>query len=600
MPGQISFKSLFVLLIPLLLAACTQLAAPAPTGTILPDTTSTFPPIATPAPTSTSTPVPTFTAKPTTIPTVTIEPTSTPDIVFAVKVGEKPTEIQESLSPDRHWRAKVIRYECFSMSGFKNTGENEPPQYAYEELRLTDQESGREWVIDNQLQNCESLSAAGINVNFWSSNSRYMFYSDAREGVPDGLCGYWEPSLTRLDTANGEKKEMSVGPISPDGTMFFSKSSDQITIWDIDRGEIFHQPLAVPGAFLAAVAWSPDSRSIVLLLTDAGCTHEGAKYLTLLKLTEEKQTFLDSISGNFASLTWESASSLKLATLNGDEWRYNLAAGSFLPISPTHVPDKVKWYTSHSFSRSPDGSWIAVTTVIFPLNDGGPSFDMYYQELKIARPDWSEDWKVVAKWSYAGLGYSIPAVIGWMDNSIFIADRSIPDGCPVSELYHNIKRVDLETHKTAALSPWEMRGASISPDGRQVAYFNDYFSSPAKLIIRNLPSGEEQTYPFDPAFLSRMGAAGDWIPSGIHWSPNRKSLLFNTTGNGCLPYDPARQNILRFDSATASFKVLLERNEKSYAVQDWIYEDQALLASPDGKQWWINTQTGKIRERIGK
>jgi hypothetical protein len=65
----------------------------------------------------------------------------------------------------------------------------------------------------------------------------------------------------------------------------------------------------------------------------------------------------------------------------------------------------------------------------------------------------------------------------------------------------------------------------------------------------------------------------------------------------CLPKDPARENLLRFDFQTGSFQALVNQNENAYTLQDWPYLNQALLASPDGKHWWLDTQTGKIWER---
>lgn len=61
---------------------------------------------------------------------------------------------------------------------------------AYEQLKLIQIDNSVAKIVDNQLRSCGGLGAFGLAGLFWSPNSSYFYYTNAREGVPDG-CGYW-------------------------------------------------------------------------------------------------------------------------------------------------------------------------------------------------------------------------------------------------------------------------------------------------------------------------------------------------------------------------------------------------------------------------
>lgn len=81
-------------------------------------------------------------------------------------------------SPDNQWRVDIIIYDCVQVAGGVDSN-------AYEQLNLFEVSTGATQVIDSQLQNCGGLGAAGLDGRFWSSNSQYFYYKDARVGVPD-------------------------------------------------------------------------------------------------------------------------------------------------------------------------------------------------------------------------------------------------------------------------------------------------------------------------------------------------------------------------------------------------------------------------------
>ena len=154
-------------------------------------------------------------------------PLPTPAEAAAVIFAVRPETQTEHLSPDGRWRAVVYTYPCVEVEG---------AQLAYDELRLISVDSGSDPLIAHQLQYCEGLGAIGLGGLFWSANSRYFFYTDARQGVPDGGCGPYTRPTFRLDVATLATQPLGSGPRSPDGTRLAAWQDGALVIWDLETG----------------------------------------------------------------------------------------------------------------------------------------------------------------------------------------------------------------------------------------------------------------------------------------------------------------------------------------------------------------------------
>jgi len=322
--GACGMKKLIVPLLALLLVlmvGCGPLATPHETPT---------PPLATTpqglrlketvvAPTATLKP----TASATAIPTRTTEtPTATPDIAATVVAIQQPRLYGAYSSPDGKWRAEVVIYGCVK------TGEVD--ENAYEQLKLVQVNGGDERTVDNQLQYCGGLGAFGLAGLFWSLNSRYFYYTNAREGVPDG-CGYWERPIIRLDVTSLSKEYLGAGPRSPDGGKIATWQGRELVVWNINDGEIARVP-AIAEAETGPIAWSPDSQALVYVQFASYCPLSGKSYVVHLDLIELKQTLLlESEKPTFGDVSWNVPDELVLSDENGKQWMYSFTAQQLVP-----------------------------------------------------------------------------------------------------------------------------------------------------------------------------------------------------------------------------------------------------------------------------
>jgi len=306
---------LLILVLTCLIVGCQILATPE--GSIQPTLQATN---LTPLRTATSRPTATLT--PTEVPAT---PIPTVDIAATV-IGTIPPRIHSSfLSADNQWRAEVVIHDCVKLQG--NIDAN-----AVEMLKLIQVNDQAERIIETQLLSCGGVGAFGIGGLLWSPNNQYFYYTDARESVPDGLCGYWARLIKRVNVDTQEVESVGGGHLSPDKTKLAFWQDNEIVIWSLDEGETVRVPATIPEAFENQIAWSPDSQSLVYLQTELDCYPFGESYVTRLDLSGMIQNLLlESEAPSFSWLTWDAPNRITLVDEQWNRWRYNLVSKELNP-----------------------------------------------------------------------------------------------------------------------------------------------------------------------------------------------------------------------------------------------------------------------------
>jgi Periplasmic component of the Tol biopolymer transport system len=254
--------------------------------------------------------------------------TPTPDIAATVIAIGPPKMHSSFLSTDSKWKIEIVSYDCVKVDPRENADAN-----AVEVLKLIDITDQTETIIDSQLLNCGGVGAFGLGGLFWSPNNQYFYYTDAREGVPDGLCGYWARPIKRVNVDTERVDPVGGGHLSPDKTKLAFWQDNEIVIWSLDEGEIARIPAMVSQAFKNEIAWSPDGQSLVYLQTENDCTPFGKSYVTRLDLSDMTQNLLfGSEEASFTWLAWDIPDRISLTDDTGTKWMYNLASKELKPI----------------------------------------------------------------------------------------------------------------------------------------------------------------------------------------------------------------------------------------------------------------------------
>jgi hypothetical protein len=230
-----------------------------------------------------------------------------------------------SPSPDGRWLAEVIRYECV------RTGEGQ--ENAYEVLRLTHLVTKDRQDIAGQLQSCGGVGAVGLGQLSWSKNNRFLYYSDAAEGAPDGMCGYWQRPLFAYELETGAVFSLGQGALSPDGQkMAFwnprpEREEAQLVIWDVEEGEAGRFPTVEPGWANGPIAWAPDGSQLAYLRGENFCPPWGKTVAGMVDPGTGAETLLArSADSAFTGLTWQEPGIITLRDENNEFWTYDVQA----------------------------------------------------------------------------------------------------------------------------------------------------------------------------------------------------------------------------------------------------------------------------------
>lgn len=266
------------------------------------------------------------------IPNATAVPLGTPlptPVEAATVVAASQSATQNAhISPDGRWHATFFAYPCVKVGD---------ALMAYEELRLVDVRARvhpqAAPLVAHQLRYCEGLGAIGLGGLFWSTNSRYFYFTDAREGVPDGGCGpYVRPTL-RLDTATFVVQQLGSGQLSRDRARLAAWQEGAFVIWDVETGAAQRLTPLLAGGTTGTIAWSPDSRSLAYVQTENLCPPVSRAVVVRVDLTELAQSLLldtaalGDAAPSFSDLRWDAADTLRLLGDMGAEWRLDLTTG---------------------------------------------------------------------------------------------------------------------------------------------------------------------------------------------------------------------------------------------------------------------------------
>jgi hypothetical protein len=205
-----------------------------------------------------------------------------------------------------------------------------------------------------------------------------------------------------------------------------------------------------------------------------------------------------------------------------------------------------------------------------------------------------DPWVLVSLWSPAVMGYSIPDLLGWSVDGMYLyfVDKNIPDGCqPLGGWQQNLRRVNLKTGKIGSISLSWTGGITLSPDTSKVIYYDD-MQAP-QVGVYDFTSGTEQHIPVG-------------LPEGIEycsignftWAPDAQSALFIVEyGDTCFP---SGYSLRRVDFATQKVITLLEKEnqtrsflDQTLSILEW-NENYQVKISIDNQDYWLDPVSGAV------
>lgn len=204
------------------------------------------------------------------------------DVIALVTAATEPQTLQRLDSPDGTLYAEVIVYPCVDI------GEQVA---SYEQLFVTNTETGETRQVAEQVISCGGLGAFGLLADRWSESGEFLYYTDAREGVPDGDGAGWAPTLWRVRLDDLQVEALGIGWFSPNGQWLVVWNSERIRVMPPDGGDTADYTLMPDAMRLTNVNWLPDSTGIVYIQGNMfGESPRSA--VTHIDIAQSKQTVL--------------------------------------------------------------------------------------------------------------------------------------------------------------------------------------------------------------------------------------------------------------------------------------------------------------------
>lgn len=255
--------------------------------------------------------------------TATLDQPAEVDIVATLDAGFSPRIVGTYPAPDRYLEAEVQAFDCADFGNGQN--------FAYEVLVMRDVITESEEVVASQLISCGGLGAAGLQGLYWSSDGRFFYFTDARDGVPDG-CSHWDRPIVRHDLIKRINTPLGGGPLAPNASQLATWQGRALQVHNLSKDEpLLSIEAAVPDADISAIAWAPDSRNLAYLQPRGGCPL-GVTSVVLVSLnTGQQRILLTDHAPGFAGISWVSPSTITLVDESGQSWALDAATGEISP-----------------------------------------------------------------------------------------------------------------------------------------------------------------------------------------------------------------------------------------------------------------------------
>ena len=243
-------------------------------------------------------------------------------ILREIKATVTPRVFQSVASPDGKWLAQVTQYDCAQIAPAPDA------PIAYEVLTVSS------WTVETQFLTCGGMGAAGLGGLFWSADSRFFYYTTAREGWPDG--GYpWIRPVSRFDTTTGRSETLDVAVFSPDRQQIAGAQSVDLVVWEVESDTVTRFPNPSGDSdWINWVSWSSDGHELVYLVqTNCQDQYPCPSRLMLVNLDAQAQSqLLGKSDPPMLQADWEQPDTIRLLGADfASIWKYDLTNGQLSP-----------------------------------------------------------------------------------------------------------------------------------------------------------------------------------------------------------------------------------------------------------------------------
>ena len=221
----------------------------------------------------------------------------------------------------------------------------------------------------------------------------------------------------------------------------------------------------------------------------------------------------------------------------------------------------IHYNQAQGFRFSPNGQWVEV----FCSRD----------TIEIVSMDETRKWEVSSDTLINPYTEYFGGVNHWSNDGAYAYISFDPHTDGYWEPFHHgivLYRLDLQTGQISEVLPlgksdWVFYAFAFSPNDRRLAYIVTD-KSPVILNIRDLPTGDEQSFEFDLKYNTG---------GGFVWSPDSQKLVFSITQFDTSTYEYIATSIFLWDKDTSKVTELINDHQSRLQAIEWVEETKIIL-----------------------
>ena len=213
------------------------------------------------------------------------------------------------------------------------------------------------------------------------------------------------------------------------------------------------------------------------------------------------------------------------------------------------------------FRFSPNGQWV----VAFCKSDS----------IVIVHTDESKKWDLSSSTLINPYTEYFISVNHWSSDGAYAYISLNPHTDGYWETFHQgvvLNRLNLETGEISEVLPlgksdWIFYSFGFSPNDRRLAYIRTD-RSPVILNIRDMQTGIEQSYQFDPKY----NTGGRFV-----WSPDSEKVVFSIRQFDTNRYEQVATSIVLWEKEKSKTTILLKDHQKNLVAVEWVNDTKIVL-----------------------
>lgn len=178
----------------------------------------------------------------------------------------------------------LTQYPCTEVEG---------QSISYERIDGYDHQTQTHFLIAEQSIYCGGLGAFGLEIQYWTQDEEWLYYTDAREGQPDGTMDTdWLPTLWQYHIPTASRTYLGQAKFSTDRRFLVAWNPLPIRVYTVDSAiPITFTPM-IANLAVVDILWMPTAKGFFYIQSEFPIRSETRSSAVYVDLTTQTQQLI--------------------------------------------------------------------------------------------------------------------------------------------------------------------------------------------------------------------------------------------------------------------------------------------------------------------